>query len=188
MRGGMQPTPHERTTVVTGERRFVVMGVSGAGKSLVGARFAEAMGIDFVEGDALHPAENVVRMAAGVPLTDDDRAGWLRDIAARLAEARRRGAGMVVSCSALKRRYRDILRAGDPDVTFVHLAGALGLVSQRLAQRRGHFMPPALLDSQFAALEPPGTDERAWTVDVDATPDEIVAVLVARAGAEPPPR
>jgi gluconokinase len=164
------------------------MGVSGAGKSLVGARFAEAMGIDFVEGDTLHPAENVARMAAGVPLTDGDRAGWLRDIAVRLADARQRGEGMVVSCSALKRRYRDILRTGDPDVTFVYLAGGRELVSQRLAQRRGHFMPPALLDSQFAALEPPGADERAWSVDVDATPDEIVAALVARARAESRPR
>ena len=162
----------------------MMMGVSGAGKSLIGALFARAIGVHFVEGDALHPPENVARMAAGIPLTDDDRAGWLREVAARLAEACGLGAGMVITCSALKRRYRDLLRAADPDVIFVHLTGARGLVSERLEQRRGHFMPPSLLDSQFAALEPPDADERAWTCDVAAMPDDIVATLSARARAE----
>jgi gluconokinase len=160
-------------------RRYVVMGVSGSGKSLIGARLAGALGIEFVEGDADHSPENVARMSAGIPLTDDDRRTWLAAIAARL-DAARAGPGLVVSCSALKRAYRDVLRAGSTDVQFVYLEGTRAVLEQRLAGRRGHFMPAALLDSQLAILEPPSADERAWVCDIGETPDTIVARLVAR--------
>ena len=156
------------------------MGVSGSGKSLIGALLARALGVEFVEGDAYHSPENVARMSAGVPLTDEDRQVWLAAIAARLDEARRAGLGLVVSCSALKRRYRDMLRAGNADVQFVYLNGARGLLEQRLAGRRGHFMPAALLDSQLAALEPPAADEHALVCDIGDPPEVIVAGLVAR--------
>jgi gluconokinase len=153
------------------------MGVSGAGKSLIGASLARALGLEFIEGDAYHPPENVARMSAGIALTDDDRQTWLAAIATRLAAARAE-AGLVVSCSALKRRYRDVLRAGTTDVQFVHLAGTRTLLEQRLAGRRGHFMPSSLLDSQLAILEPPAPDEHAWVCDVSEPADVIVARLV----------
>src|SRR5688572_25831191 len=131
-----------------------MMGVCGSGKSLIGATLARELGIEFVEGDDLHPPENVRRMAAGIPLTDDDRHGWLIAIAERLREAKRAGIGLVISCSALKRRYRDLLRsAGDADVRFAYLAGNRALIEERMAKRRGHFMPPSLLDSQLSILE-----------------------------------
>ena len=167
---------------------YVIMGVCGSGKSLIGAMLARELGVDFVEGDALHPPDNVKRMAAGTPLTDDDRQGWLTAIAARLRDARRAGVGLVVSCSALKRKYRDLLRsAGDADVRFVFLAGDRSLVAERLANRRGHFMPVSLLDSQLATLEEPSSDERAWACDVRETPESIVADLVRRAASSTRP-
>jgi len=159
------------------------MGVAGAGKSLVGAALARALGIAFLEGDLLHPAANVARMSAGIPLTDEDRHGWLVAIAAHLERAAHEGTGLVVSCSALKRRYRDLLRDTARDVRFIFLHGTPALVAARLAERRDHFMPPTLLDSQFAALEPPGADEEAWCVDVAEAPEAIVAALVARSTA-----
>lgn len=160
---------------------YVVMGVCGSGKSLIGAALARELGVEFVEGDALHPPDNVKRMTAGIPLTDDDRQGWLIAIATRLREARRAGAGLVISCSALKRKYRDLLRsAGDAEVQFVHLAGDRALIADRLANRRGHYMPPSLLDSQLAILEEPSRDEDAWTCDIRQTPESIVADLVRR--------
>ena len=161
---------------------YVIMGVCGAGKSLIGAKLARALDVEFMEGDALHPPENVRRMAAGIPLTDDDRHGWLLAIAARLRDAKRAGAGVVISCSALKRRYRDLLRsAGDPAVRFVYLTGSRALLAERMANRRGHFMPPSLLDSQLATLEEPSPDEQAWVCDISETPDAIVTDLVGRA-------
>jgi gluconokinase len=157
------------------------MGVSGSGKSLIGAQLARALDIAFVEGDDLHPPENVRRMATGVALTDDDRHGWLIAIAARLREAQRARMGLVVSCSALKRRYRDLLRStGAADVRFVYLAGDRPLLAERMAHRRGHFMPPSLLESQLVILEEPSPDERAWVCDIRDTPDTIVADLVSR--------
>jgi gluconokinase len=119
-------------------------------------------------------------MAEGIPLTDEDRRPWLTAIAQRLAEARRTETDLVVSCSALKRTYRDILRAADADLQFVHLTGDHALIAERLAQRVGHFMPASLLDSQLAALEAPGPDEPAWTFDVAETPESIVAQIVTR--------
>lgn len=161
---------------------YVVMGVAGSGKTTIGARLAHALDIAFVEGDELHPAENVRRMAAGIPLTDDDRRPWLLAIAARLREAKRAGAGLVVSCSALKRSYRDLLRSeAQADVQVVYLQGSPALIAERMAQRRGHFMPPALLESQFATLEEPAPDEHAWVCDIRQPPDAIVAALVQRA-------
>jgi gluconokinase len=157
------------------------MGVSGSGKSLIGAQLARALDIAFVEGDDLHPPENVRRMATGVALTDDDRHGWLIAIAARLREAQRARMGLVVSCSALKRRYRDLLRStGAADVRFVYLAGDRPLLAERMAHRHGHFMPPSLLESQLVILEEPSPDERAWVCDIRDTPDTIVADLVSR--------
>jgi len=160
---------------------YVMMGVCGSGKSLIGAQLARALHIEFVEGDGLHPPENVHRMAAGIPLTDDDRRGWLIAIAARLRDAKHAGKGLVVSCSALKRSYRDLLRsAGDTDVRFVYLAGSRALLAERMADRRGHFMPPALLESQLSILEEPSADERAWVCDIREAPHAIVADLVTR--------
>lgn len=160
--------------------RYVVMGVAGSGKSVIGAALARALGMPFLDADDLHPADNVARMRAGIPLTDADRAGWLDAIAVRLSAATRAGAGLVVACSALKRAYRDRLRAGAPTVRFVFLRGDRELIAARLGQRRGHFMPPALLDSQLATLEEPDADERAWTVDVSQTPERIVGDLLRR--------
>ncbi len=160
---------------------YVMMGVCGSGKSLIGTELARALGTEFVEGDDLHPPHNVQRMAAGIPLTDDDRRDWLIAIAARLREAKRARIGLVVSCSALKRSYRDLLRSvGDEGLRFVYLAGSRALLAERLAQRRGHFMPPALLDSQLSILEEPSPDERAWVCDISAAPHAIVADLVTR--------
>ena len=160
---------------------YVVMGVCGSGKSLIGAALARELGVEFVEGDALHPPDNVKRMTAGIPLTDVDRQGWLMAIAARLREARRAEAGLVISCSALKRKYRDLLRSvGDADVRFVYLGGGRALIADRLANRRGHYMPASLLDSQLAILEEPSRDEDAWACDILQTPEAIVADLVRR--------
>ena len=170
---------------------YVVMGVSGSGKSLIGEALSRALGVAFVEGDAYHPPENVARMAGGIPLTDADRQGWLAALAARIGEAKRAGVGLVVSCSALKRSYRDILRAGAgkdadagdsaADVRFIFLKGSRDLIAARLAGRSGHFMPPSLLDSPFATLEEPSPDEHAWVCDITEAPESIVADLVERA-------
>lgn len=154
---------------------IVVMGVSGCGKSLIGQRVAQALGLLFLEGDAFHNADNVARMSRGVALTDADRAGWLQALAHRLRDARRDAAPVVLSCSALKRRYRDVLRQGDPDLRFVYLGGPRALIEKRMRARDDHFMPVALLDSQFRDLEPPTVDERALTMGIDAPPDRIVA-------------
>jgi gluconokinase len=161
---------------------FIVMGVSGSGKTTIGARLARELDLEFVEGDDLHPPENLKRMAAGTPLTDDDRRGWLLAIAARLREARHAKIGLVVSCSALKRSYRDLLRSnGDKDVRFVYLAGSRALLAERMGSRRGHFMPASLLESQLAILEEPSPDEHAWECDIRETPDTLVADLLSRA-------
>jgi carbohydrate kinase (thermoresistant glucokinase family) len=154
----------------------VVMGVSGCGKSTVGEALAAALALPFIEGDRLHPPRNVALMAAGTPLTDADRAGWLQALAAELASAGQ-GTGCVLSCSALKRRYRDVLRSGAPALQLVHLAGSPELLHQRMRSRQGHYMPASLLQSQLQALEPPGPDEAAIVLDIQAEP----SVLVGRA-------
>ena len=158
------------------------MGVAGSGKTTIGAKLARALHLAFLEGDDLHPAQNVERMAAGIPLTDDDGRPWLLAIAGQLRDAQRAGMGLVVACSALKRSYRDLLRSvGAADVRFIYLKGTRAILAERLANRRGHFMPPALLDSQLTTLEEPAPDEHAWVCDIRETPDAIVADLVKRA-------
>lgn len=159
---------------------YVVMGITGSGKSTVGALLARKLGVQFIEGDDYHPLENVQRMASGIPLTDDDRASWLSALATRIREAHDLGTGLVVTCSALKRSYRDILRAAAPELRFIFLNGSRALVSERLAERRGHFMPASLLESQLATLEEPAVDEHAWSYDISESAQKIVDHIVAR--------
>jgi gluconokinase len=158
---------------------FVVMGVSGCGKSTVGAQLAQALKLPFLEGDVLHPERNVARMAAGVALSDEDREGWLQALAERLRQAQAASQGLVLSCSALKRAYRDILRSGAPGLRFVYLHGEYELLAARMAARTGHYMPLSLLDSQLATLEPPGVDENALGFEVADRPEDIVAAVLA---------
>ena len=160
---------------------YVVMGVAGSGKSVIGAAFAHALEVEFVEGDDFHSARNIERMSAGIPLTDDDRADWLHALAFRLRVSHNADDGVVIACSALKRSYRDVLRGGASEVRFVFLDGSRELIAQRLADRGGHFMRPAMLASQFEILEPPAADENAWVCDIRKSPPEIVADLLARA-------
>lgn len=156
-------------------QRIVVMGVSGCGKSTLARALAQALHLHFVEGDALHPPDNVARMAAGIALTDEDRHGWLQAVAAQLANATAQQQGVVVSCSALKRSYRDLLRAGAADVRFVHLHGDPQVLAQRMATRQGHYMPASLLQSQLDTLEPPGDDEHPIRLDLAAPPEAQLA-------------
>jgi gluconokinase len=160
-------------------RRWVVMGVSGCGKSDIGQRLATALGILFVEGDAWHSAANVAKMGAGIPLTDDDRAEWLATLRDQIAQARAGGTAMVLSCSALKRRYRDLLREGDPDLFFVELDGPRALIEERMRARKGHFMPTSLLDSQYRDLAPLQAGERGLRVQITGTPDAITQTILA---------
>jgi carbohydrate kinase (thermoresistant glucokinase family) len=153
--------------------RLIIMGVSGCGKSTVGERLGARTRIPFIEGDTLHPPRNVALMAAGTPLTDEDRAGWLDDIASRFG-ALEAAAGLIISCSALKRKYRDRLRAACPDLRFIHLHGDKTLLEQRLQYRTGHYMPPSLLTSQLQTLEPPSSDEPAITLDIALPTDQLV--------------
>lgn len=168
-----------QTKRVTTPRRWVLMGVSGSGKTRIGRLLAERLGLPFVEGDDEHSLASRKKMAAGIPLQDADRWPWLLRLQAHLRQVRGEGRGLVLSCSALKRRYRDILRAGDPEVIFVHLYGSSQLLARRLQQRQGHFMPPALLASQLADLEPLEGDEGGVAVDVGRGPEEIVEGLIA---------
>jgi gluconokinase len=156
--------------------QIVVMGVTGAGKSTVGTRLAERLGVPFRDADDFHPPSNIAKMSAGKPLTDDDRWPWLDAIGAHLAA--HRGTGCVVTCSALKRAYRDRLRAAAPALRFVHLHGDLALVAARQAARQGHFMPASLVPSQFATLEAPTPEEGVVTLDVAATPEDLVAQAI----------
>jgi len=156
-------------------RPVVVMGVSGSGKTTVGAALADALGLRFVDGDALHPAANVAKMAAGIPLDDADRAPWLDAIGAVLAAG-----PVVVACSALKRAYRDRLRAAAPGLQLVFLDGDPALLASRMTARPGHFMPASLLDSQLATLERPEPDEHALTADIARPAGEIVTALAER--------
>jgi gluconokinase len=154
---------------------IVVMGVAGSGKTTIAANLAEKLGVPFVEGDSLHPAANVKKMAGGIPLTDEDRWPWLEAIGERMEVERATGHGVVVACSALKRAYRDCLRAEvHGNVHFVLLDGSRALISERMRRRKGHFMPPALLESQFATLEKPTPDEHAVLLNIAHAPSELV--------------
>jgi gluconokinase len=162
----------------------VLMGVSGSGKTTIARGVAEREGWLLVEGDALHPPANVAKMHAGIPLTDEDRWPWLQAISREIDAMRARGQSAVVACSALKRGYRDTLIGDRADVVLVYLQGSKALIAGRVAARQGHFMPPALLDSQFATLEEPTEDEHPVVVSIappaDAIVDEVVRQLKER--------
>ena len=169
-------------TTNTSTQRWVVMGVSGCGKSEVGRQLAARLGVEVVEGDAYHSAANVAKMAAGIPLTDDDRAEWLHTLQAHIASARAAGVGMVLACSALKRRYRDLLRVGDSDLRFVHLDGERALIAQRMQARTAHFMPTSLLDSQLRDLEPLQEDEHGMRLDIVKPPEALAQEILVNKG------
>jgi gluconokinase len=159
---------------------MVLMGVSGSGKTAVGKALAARLGIAYCDGDALHPPENVAKMSRGEPLDDADRWPWLARVGRELSAAR---TPLIIGCSALKRAYRDyIVREAGGPVGFIHLAGAREVIEARMKARKGHFMPPALLASQLAALEPPGPDENAITVDIDQPIDGVVDAIIAKLG------
>ncbi|GAA0956308.1 gluconokinase [Frigoribacterium faeni] len=159
---------------------LVVMGVSGSGKSTLAALLAEQLGWDFYEGDDLHPDENVAKMAAGTPLDDDDRAPWLDTVSSWIIEHAMAGVPGVITCSALKRKYRDVLR--EHNVVFVYLRGTREMLGDRMAAREGHFMPTTLLDSQVATLEPPEADERHVVVDAGRAPEDEVDDVIRLLG------
>ena len=164
---------------------IVVMGVAGSGKTTIANALAERLGVPVVEGDSLHPAANVKKMASGIPLTDEDRWPWLRAIGERMEVERSTGHGVVVSCSALKHVYRDALRrCVHGRVQFILLDGSRELIGQRMRKRKGHFMPPALLDSQFATLERPTADEHATVLDISHTIPSLVTEAVQAVTAE----
>ena len=153
---------------------LVVMGVSGSGKSTIAEKLAERLGWIFEDGDRFHPASNVAKMSAGQPLTDEDRWPWLQAIAEEIDRVCKASQRAVIACSALKQAYRDILVHGRRDVRIVFLRGSQALIADRLANRRGHFMPAGLLDSQFKTLEPPEASEHPVTVSIDASVETIV--------------
>jgi carbohydrate kinase (thermoresistant glucokinase family) len=158
----------------------ILMGVSGCGKTTVAALLAAALGWQFQEGDDLHPAENVAKMRSGTPLTDADRLPWLEKIAEEIDLWRARGLSGVVTCSALRRSYRDIIIGGRPEVQLAYLKGSYDLIQSRLTARHGHYMPAALLDSQFATLEEPTADEHPVIIDIGGQPADIAAEILRR--------
>ncbi len=165
---------------------LVLMGVSGSGKSTVAALLAGRLGWDFAEGDDLHPPENVAKMAAGHPLDDDDRRPWLERVRAWIAEHIAAGRPGIITCSALKRRYREVLRAAGPEhVVFVHLSGERERIATRMTARIGHYMPTSLLDSQIADLEPLEPDENGIVVSISGTPAEEASHVVDALGLVP---
>jgi gluconokinase len=157
---------------------LVVMGVSGSGKSTIGTQLALALHWEFEDGDWFHPARNIDKMHAGLPLTDEDRAPWLIAIADFIDQARLSGRHAVVACSALKRRYRTVIIGNRPDVRLIYLKGSMELIGRRIAARHEHFMPQNLLQSQFDALEEPGSDEHPIVVSVEPRPREIVGDIL----------
>lgn len=157
----------------------VVMGVSGSGKSTTAEEVVRRLGWDFAEGDDFHPASNVAKMRSGIPLTDDDRWPWLRSLADWIGEHEREGRSAVVTCSALKRSYRDLLREGHPSVWFAHVAEDRDLIRSRIEHRTGHYMPPSLLDSQLDTLEPLQPDEPGMEVSGSGPPDAVADELLA---------
>lgn len=159
------------------KHRIIVMGVSGCGKTTIGGLVARELGVPFLDGDSLHPATNVAKMASGTPLTDEDRWPWLTAVGYELARAG--DGGMVLACSALRRGYRDAIRLHVPDAIFLHLHGSKEVLASRLGGRSGHFMPVALLESQFATLEPLEADEAGIVVDIAAPVDDVVAAALS---------
>jgi gluconokinase len=164
---------------------IVVMGVAGSGKTTVGELLAARLGWEFRDADSFHPPENIAKMSAGTPLADADRWPWLKAIAAWIDGHRHAGTHGVVTCSALKRAYRDMLRDGRDDARIVHLAGSIETIGARMAARRHHFMPTALLKSQFDTLEMPTPDEHVLAIPVEGAPDDIVAAIVDGLGLAP---
>ncbi len=161
---------------------ILVMGVSGSGKTTVDALLAGHLGWPYAEADSFHPAANIEKMAAGIPLTDADRVPWLAAIGQWIDAEVAAGRPGVVTCSALRRAYRDQLRAGRPQVQIVYLQGSRDLIASRLAARHGHFFRADMLDSQFATLEEPTPDEGAFVVSIGRTPKEIVEEIIRRLG------
>jgi gluconokinase len=161
---------------------LIVMGVSGAGKSTIGEKLAERLGWKFEDGDRFHPPSNVAKMSAGQPLADEDRWPWLRAIADEIARVCEAAGHVVIASSALKRAYRDILVHGRPDVRIIYLKGTQDLIASRLALRKGHFMPPGLLESQFETLEPPDASEDAVTVSIDGSVETVVNDILRQLG------
>jgi gluconokinase len=157
---------------------LIVMGVSGSGKSTIGEKLAQRIGWRYEDGDKFHPASNVAKMSAGQPLTDEDRWPWLRAIANEVDRVCDAGEHVVIACSALKRAYRDVLVHGRGDVRIIYLKGTEELIASRLALRKGHFMPPGLLASQFKTLEPPDSSENPVTVSIDASVETIIDDIV----------
>lgn len=162
-------------------RIVLLMGVSGSGKTTVGSLLAEQLGWAYADADSFHSVENVAKMAAGQPLSDEDRGPWLESIRAWIAERLTKCEPAVVSCSALRRRYRDVLRR--PELVFVYLQGTPAQIGPRLIHRQGHFFKQQMLDSQFAALEEPTADENVISVSIDQSPSEIVAAIIRATGA-----
>jgi gluconokinase len=158
---------------------LIVMGVSGSGKTTVAEDLARRLGLEYAEGDDFHPAHNVEKMRAGIPLTDEDRAPWLHELADWIGKHERLGRSVVVTCSALKRSYRDLLREGHPSVWFAHVSADAELLRKRLQQRKNHYMPASLLDSQLAILEPLEPDEPGVTVSAAGSPEDVVAEVLA---------
>ena len=157
---------------------LIVMGVSGSGKSTIAEALGERLGWRFEDGDSFHPKSNVEKMRAGHPLTDEDRWPWLNAIADEIARACSNGERIIIACSALKHAYREVLLRGRDDVRFVFLKGTQELIADRLAHRKGHFMPPGLLTSQFNTLEPPEASEHVITASIDESVEQIVDVIV----------
>lgn len=170
----MSDTQHERKPRGP---QVVVMGVSGSGKSTIGLLVAHALGVPFVDGDSLHPASNIAKMAAGTPLTDEDRWPWLQRVGAEIAAAE--GSGIVVACSALKRAYRDVIRTEAPEAIFLLLDGSKSVLARRLQGRSDHFMPVSLLDSQLSTLQRLEPDEHGIVVDIAAPVDQVVQEAVS---------
>jgi gluconokinase len=161
---------------------IVVMGVASSGKTSLGERLAEHLGWPFRDADSFHPPQNVAKMAGGTPLNDEDRKPWLAAIAAWIDELRALGKNGIVTCSALKRVYRSVIIGDRPDVALVYLKGSRELIGARMAARQHHFMPPALLDSQFAALEEPDGDEHPLVMPVELPKDEILRAVLTKLG------
>ena len=165
---------------------LVVMGVSGSGKSTIAEKLAERLHWNYEDGDKFHPKSNVDKMSAGHPLTDEDRRPWLQAIANEIDRQCKTGNRIIIACSALKRAYRDVLVHGRNDVRIIYLDGSRSLIAERLKKRKGHFMPPDLLESQFRALETPAPEENALTVSINSPINTIVEDIVHRLGSGTP--